>query len=304
MSRIAPTLAVLALVAAAARGQDAPPTAHDLVAKLLAASKPEERTALVDAIVAANPDAEAVAVDLAAGRKHAADAPTGWMEKTIVAPDGVERPYLLFVPAKHDPARRMRTVIEMHGGVSRPKMLTHAELAEMKDSWAEQAAKDGWILAYPAGQTGATWWDPVGSGMVLGILRETKRVYDVDDDAVFATGFSDGGSGSWFLAAAHPTPFAGFIPLNGHPSVAGMGGVPIFARNFLNRPIYAINTDLDSLYPSAAMKPLVDAVKALGAPLAWREVKGFGHDATYIPDVRAAIVQWMDGVRREPFRKS
>lgn len=299
MTRLAPTLAILALLSTAAHGQDQPPTVHDLVAKALASSKPEERSALVEAIVAARPDPEAVARELAAGRTYAADAPTGWMEKTILAKDGKERPYLLFVPPKHDPARRFRMVIEMHGGVSRPQTLTHAELAEMKESWGEQAEKDGWILAFPAGQTGATWWDPVGSGMVLSILRETKRTYDVDEDAVFATGFSDGGSGSWFLAAAHPTPFAGFIPLNGHPSVAGAGGVPVYLRNFLNRPVYAINTDQDSLYPSAALKPIFDAMKALGAPLVWHEVTGFGHDPSYIPQERPAILKWMDGVRRE-----
>ena len=189
-------------------------------------------------------------------------------------------------------------VVDMHGGVSRPEHLTHAELAEMKELWGEQAEKDGWILAFPAGQTGAVWWDPVGSGMVLGILRETKRTYDVDEDQVFATGFSDGGSGSWFLAAAHPTPFAGFIPLNGHPGVAGMGGVPIYARNFLNKPIYAVNTDLDSLYPSAALKPTFDAIRALGAPLVWREITGFRHEPGYLPAERPAILKWMDGARR------
>lgn len=299
MTRLAPTLAVLALFSTAASAEDQPPTVHDLVAKALAASKPQERSALVDQIVAAKPDLEAVARELAAGRTYAPDAPSGWMEKTIVAPDGKERPYLLYVPPRRDPARRYRMVIEMHGGVSRPKTLTHAELAQMKESWGEQAEKDGWILAYPAGDAGATWWDPVGSGMVLSILRDTKRVYDVDEDAVFATGFSDGGSGSWFLAAAHPTPFAGLIPLNGHPSVAGMGGVPIYARNFLNRPVYAVNTDQDSLYPSAALKPIFDAMKALGAPLLWHEIAGFGHDPSYIPQERPAILKWMDGVRRD-----
>ncbi len=294
--------AVVSLAAGLARAED-PTSPKALVAKLLAAKTAAERKAAIDEIVAAKPDAEAVAAALAAGRSYAADAPSGWLEKTIVAPDGRVRPYLLHVPAKRDPAKRLRMVVDLHGGVSRPEHLSYEDLEEMKFGWGDEAEKSGWILALPTGQTGAVWWDAVGSGMVLDIVRETKRAYDVDDDAVFATGFSDGGSGSWFLGVAHPTPFAGFIPLNGHVSVAGASGTQIHLRNLMNRPVYAVNTDLDSLYPSAGLKPIMDAVTALGAPLVWRDIAGFRHEPTYLATERPAIVEWMNGARRDPAPK-
>ena len=188
----------------------------------------------------------------------------------------------------------------MHGGVSRPKSLTHEELLEMKFFWGAEAEEKEWFLALPAGDAEATWWNADGAAMVLRILEETRRTYNVDEDAVFATGFSDGGSGAFHLAAAHATPFAGFIPLNGHPAVAGMGGVPLFLRNLLNRPLYAVNTTDDSLYPSATLQPIFDAMKSLGVPLVWRVVPDFGHDPSYLPQEKPAILQWMDRTRRDP----
>jgi hypothetical protein len=271
----------------------------EMVQRLLMA-KPEERPALVDAIVAAKPDPAEVAEALATGRAYSADVPKGWLKRTIVAPDGKERPYLLHVPAKYDPAKRYRMVIDMHGGVSRPKTLTHEGLEQMKSFWGAEAEEREWILAIPAGDAAAAWWDPNGSGMVLRILREVRETWNVDEDAVFATGFSDGGSGAFHLASAHATPFAGFLPLNGHPGVAAMGGVPMFLRNLLNRPMYAASTAEDSLYPSATLRPIFEALRGLGAPLVWRDIPGFRHEPGYLPAERPAILRWMDGVRRNP----
>jgi hypothetical protein len=293
-------LAALA-VAPLARGEDPPPAPPppSLLARLLDANDAAERETLTKSLLAAHPDAAALEATLRAGVAPPADAPTGWLPRTIVSPDGKERPYLLHVPAKYRADRKYTFVVDMHGGVSQPKPLDHEGLAEMKELWGEQAEKSEWILAYPAGEATARWWDPVGSGMVLSILRDVKRTWNVDDDRVFATGFSDGGSGSYYLAAAHPTPFAGFIPLNGHAGVAATGGLQFHVRSLCNRPIYAINTDEDSLYPAAGLRPVIDAMKAAGVPIQWKSLPKYRHEPTYLPVERPAILAWMDGVRRD-----
>lgn len=308
------TALVMAGVAAAptAHAEDpaAPPapSAESIVAALRDARTPEKREAAAAAGVAAvksgTVDVAALAAALAAPRKYAEGLATGWVRKTIRAPDGRERPYLLHVPAKYDPAKAYRFVLEMHGGVSRPKHLTHEELEEGAGVWSETAEKNEWFLALPAGEQGCVWWDNIGSGMVLDIVRATRREYHVDADATFASGFSDGGSGTWYLAAAHPTPFAGFVPLSGHASVAGMGGLQIHLRNYVNKPIWAANADLDGLYPSAGLKPMFDALATLGAPTVWRDVKGFGHDPRYVAAEAPAILEWMSNVRRDTAPKS
>jgi len=164
----------------------------------------------------------------------------------------------------------------------------------------DHAEQHGYLLAIPSGEKKAEWWTDVGASNVLGIVAAAKRELNVDENLVFATGFSDGGSGSYYLALAHPTPFAGFEPLNGHVGVAAAGGLEVHLRGLRNKPIYAVNTDQDGLYPSAALEPVADAIQALGAPYVWRELTGFGHDPSYLATEREPIWAWEQKVTRTP----
>ncbi len=254
-------------------------------------------------LVALNPDTREVARLFAEGRAYAAGLPTGWLKKTVRGSDGRERPYLLYVPKGYAPERRHRMLVDMHGGVGRAQPLDHAGLEQMKYFWAECAEQFGWFLALPSGERGAEWWTEVGAGNVLSIVRETRRNYNLDEGDLFATGFSDGGSGCFYLALAAPTPFTGFVPLNGHPGVAGAAGFQVHLRGLVNTPIYAVNTDGDQLYPSAGVKPIFAALKELGAPVVWNELEGYGHDPSYLPREIPGIVGWMDRTRRDPHPK-
>jgi predicted esterase len=300
-----PRLVTAALAAAAllssapaARADDAAVDAA--IARFLGAATLDERRAAAAEVVAARPDFARVAKRLAKGRSYSTEAPRGWLRRTQRASDGKERPYLLYVPEAYDPAKRHRMVVELHGGISRPAPLTHDELEQMKFFRGAHAEEHGYLLAIPTGEAKAEWWTEVGASTALGVVAAAKREWNVDEDLVFATGFSDGASGSYYLALAHPTPFAGFVCLNGHPGVAQAGGLEVHLGNLRNKPVYAINTDLDGLYPSAALRPLAEAIAGLGAPHAWREVKGVGHDPSYLATERPAIWAWEQGVRRVP----
>ena len=246
------------------------------------------------------PDFARVAALLAEGRSYGKDVQTGWLERTQLCSDGKERPYLLYVPADYDPTRRYRLVVELHGGVSRPALPSLEDLRGVRQMRGDHAEQHGYLLAIPAGEKKAEWWTDVGASNVLGIVAAVKRELNVDENLVFATGFSDGGSGSYYLALAHPTPFAGFEPLSGHVGVAAAGGLEVHLRGLRNKPIYAVNTDQDGLYPSAALKPVADAIQALGAPFVWREITGFGHDPSYLATEREPIWAWEQKVRRTP----
>jgi predicted esterase len=249
-------------------------------------------------IVAAKPAFVRVAEMLAEGRAYREDVATGWLRRAQACSDGKERPYVLHVPSEYDPARRYRLVVELHGGVSRPSVLNDEEFEFMKSLRGAHAEEHGYLLAIPSGQRGAEWWTEAGASNVLGVVAAVRREWNVDEDLVFATGFSDGGSGCHYLALAHPTPFAGFVSLNGHVGVAGAGGLEVHLRGLRNKPMLAVNTDQDSLYPSAALKPVADAIRGLGAPYLWKEIRGFAHDPSYLATERAAIWAWEQGVRR------
>jgi PDZ domain/Phospholipase/Carboxylesterase len=274
------------------------------VRRILSATDAADRAKLIDTLLAGKPDPREVAKRFQDGRAYEKDVPTGWLKRTVVGPDGKERDYLLFVPEGYDPGKRYPFLYDLHGGVSRTPAPDHDALADGDGVAVYAAQKDGFFLAVPAGEKGAEWWTNVGSGNVLAVLQETRRLYNVDENRVFATGFSDGGSGCFYLALAAPTPFAGIVPLNGHVAVAQAGGLQVHLRGFANVPIYAVSTTDDQLYPSASMKPIMDAMKELGVPLTWREIPDYGHDPSYLPEEMPAIADWLKERRRDPHPKS
>jgi len=295
----------LAALAVASVARPAPASAEDdpaggAVRAFLDAPTDAARATAAAAIVAAKPSFATVAAALAAGRTYAKDAATGWLERTQRCADGKERPYLLFVPNDYDPAKKYRLVLDLHGGVARPELLSYDDLRQMAQLRGPHAEAHGYLLALPSGEAKAEWWTPVGASNVLGILAATKRAYNLDENLVVATGFSDGASGSYYLALTHPTPFAAFVPLNGHLAVAAAGGLQVHLRGLRVTPVYAINTDHDSLYPADGVRPIAEALKALGAPFTWREVTGFAHDPSYLATERAPIWAWEQGARRAP----
>jgi len=289
-------LALLCLSITALAGD----TPREIVRKILLTTDAAERARLVDALVAAKPDPHEAAKWFAEGRTYSADVPKGWLDLTVKGSDGKVRPYLLYVPTDYTPEKKYPFLVDMHGGVARPGPPTHRELDQMKFLWGEHAEDEGCFLAIPSGETRAEWWTEVGSGNVLRILAEARRKYNIDENRVFATGFSDGGSGTFYLALTAPTLLAGAIPLNGHIAVAQAGGLQVHLRNLVNVPIYAINTENDQLYPPESVKPVIDALKELGANVTWREVAEYGHDPGYLPAEHAAIATWMWDRRRDP----
>jgi predicted esterase len=299
MRRLANLCPLLLILVAASVSADPAPTPKEHVSLLLAATSDESRDKIKAKLIAADPAPADVAAWFAEGRLYEKAEVSGWQEKQVRGLDGVDRLYALFVPESYDPAKKHLFVIDMHGGVSRPQAVPFEGLVGgMGTMWRTLAAENGLFVARPSGQKGAEWWTKNGAHNLLTILEQTKREFNLDENAVFMTGFSDGGSGSYYMALAHPTPLAGVIPLNGCIPVAGIAGFQVHMRNFLNKPMYATNTDLDSLYASKDMKPFFDCLKELGAPTIWRDIAGFRHEPTYMQTELPLIWEWMQKTRR------
>ncbi len=237
---------------------------------------------------------------LRAGPCYSKDVPRGWVEGVMRCEDGKERPYLVYVPKDYNPAQSYLLLMHLHGGVSRPQALTHEQLRQTRFYWGKQAEQHGFFHLIPSGQGGAEWWSRVGSHNVLAQIDRLRCSYKIDPNRVFSTGFSDGASGSFYLALTHPTRFAGFVPLNGHVAVARAGGLQVHLQGLVNKPLYVINTDKDSLYPAKSVSPFIAAMKGLGVDIDYTMVEGFGHEPSYLPKERPLIWSWIRKQKRQP----
>ncbi|MDF1702986.1 MAG: PDZ domain-containing protein [Planctomycetota bacterium] len=274
-------LALLAvLMPTPARAEDDPTTLTKALEAFFAEEDDAQRAALGLTLAMEHRDAKVVAAAAARARRWkldgAKDKVVTWKRTTA---DGVSHTIFASIPPGYDAAKAWPVLIWLHGGVSREE---DGGGASGIRTMGELADQEGFLVLAPSTQTGAEWWTPNGVALVRGALADLARQWRVDADRVAVSGFSDGASGCFHLLAHDPEPYCCFLPLMAHPGVTRLAGGPTFPANVRSRPVLAYSGGVDSLYPSARMRPLMTEVKQAGCDLTWIDLPEAGHNVRQV----------------------
>lgn len=132
-------------------------------------------------------------------------------------------------------------------------------------------------------------------------IINTKMMFHVDDDAVFAYGHSDGGRGAFCMTTLKPSVLAGAVSLNMGPSLIFNS---IFLKNAINRPQYIVHSDLDDINPVQDTENAVVLLKKSGADVNFRVFKGYRHEDRHLEMAFDSTLFFLRSVRRKPFKKN
>jgi len=217
--------------------------------------------------------------------------------------DTLKAPYVVYIPEEYDCKKQTPIVIYLHGGVSTKGFHeTPIEYAE-QNYFTEYAKEKNWIAVYPMANNDTAWWNLTGINNLKAQVRILKSQYNIDDNRIYISGFSDGGSGSFHLALNSPDDFASFYPLNGMISVgSAVTQIPVYLPNLCNRPVYAINTDNDGLYPAKEMRKFVKLSLEADADIFYKEYWDIGHSFDYADDELPILFEDMKTKTRNIFR--
>ena len=263
------------------------------------AGSPDEIDRAVQTILALDPDIEPLWSNLRAGATYRADVPRGRQVLTRANADGVEHRYVLYVPADYDPARRYPVRVYLHGGVSRPR---RAE----GDWWRndERYARADSLVVFPESWVDSVWWESSQVENLTGMLNDIKRRYNVNENAVYMLGISDGGTAVYYHAFKAPTPWAAFLAFNGHPVVLANPATDVegqmYVTNLRNRPFFVINGGQDRLYPVDAVVPFLRLFVDAGIRIDFRPQPEAGHDMRWWGDESPNIDDFIQTQARRP----
>lgn len=114
--------------------------------------------------------------------------------------DGSDQPYALYLPARLDAERRYPLVVSLHGAGQ-----THRQgLRQVFGIRAEAPLPDvDYIVTAPYGR-GSMGYEGIAETDVFDMLSHVKAQYPVDEDRVYLTGVSMGGSGTLGIALRRP----------------------------------------------------------------------------------------------------
>jgi polyhydroxybutyrate depolymerase len=149
----------------------------------------------------------------------------------VVMSSGVEREYLLHVPASYDGTTRVPLVLSFHGaGVN-------AQVMSDLTGLSAAAEERGVIVVYPegTGEPQTRLWSALGSPapvvdtrFAADLIAQLTATLCVDPARVYASGFSLGGSVALLLACHHPELLASVAAV-ASPYPACQGQVPLLA---------------------------------------------------------------------------
>lgn len=126
------------------------------------------------------------------------------------------------------------------------------------------ADREKFIVVYPEADQDLRW-DLMGThdiDFVLAIIDEMSRLYDIDRNRVYASGFSMGGMFSYTLACKIPDVIAAIAPGNGYPLGGEFGCV-----NTRSVPIFHMHGTADDFVPYSGIHAFLNTkVAAYGCP--------------------------------------
>jgi pimeloyl-ACP methyl ester carboxylesterase len=155
--------------------------------------------------------------------------------------------YLTYLPKDYeaDLSRTWPTIIFLHGGSSRGDNLKRVKANGIPDR-LERGKNIPFIVIAPQCPVDKRWetddWFDV-------LYAEIATRYRIDTNRIYLTGFSLGGSGTWYLAMKHPSTFAAIAPISGktlhnqfvYDSACTLAGVPIWICHGKDDEIVDVN---------------------------------------------------------------
>ena len=209
--------------------------------------------------------------------------------------------YRLFVPRDMHPTERYPLFIWM------PGVYDQLKWAELWLDDLSHPEKYRFFLLIPYCPPGdASWFHGVGESspkpdqpddmlaVIVAILRTTMQKHPVDENRVYVTGISAGGSGCWEMIQRYPELFAAAVPMSSG------GGDVSRAEELKNIPIWAFHNLDDGATPPDGDKATVAAVNLAGgnAHLTFPPSSDDKHDSWSAAFRRYNIVSWMLAQRR------
>jgi len=201
--------------------------------------------------------------------------------------DQTVQPYRLYVPASYDARRPVPLVIALHGTSG-----DEGTLFEKYGQSPQRAAERfGVLVLCPFGR-GKTEYRGIGEVDLFCVLDEVRKRYVIDEDRIYVTGHSMGGTGSVYMILHHPDLFAAAAPL------AAAYSYPWLARNAYRTPMLWIAGAEDAEYYHRGGAVGLERMRKFGAPVKLEVLPGGDHAAPAKDFER--VFAWLLQYKRDP----
>jgi predicted esterase len=181
--------------------------------------------------------------------------------------------YLTFLPKDYraEAGKKWPLVIYLHGGSDRGTDLKKLYSSGLPDQ-VYRGREFPFVAAAPQCPEHLRWstddWFEC-------FLKDVISRYSIDADKVYLTGYSLGGSGTWYIAARYPDKFAAIAPISGFTS--NIDYLDGHLDALASIPIWAFHGRDDLVVPCEETERMVKALEARRADVRFTAEPDMGH---------------------------
>lgn len=197
--------------------------------------------------------------------------------------------YLLYVPETyHDSDRDWPLLLFLHGGGA-----TGTDIHRVKETAIPRMLEAGrefpFLIVSPQHKKGTRF----SNDFLSALLDEIVDDFRVDEDRIYVTGLSGGGTATWNLALEYPRRFAAIAPICGR-------GIPEGAKRIKHLPAWVFHGARDRLRPVRASEEMVEALRAVGGNVRFTVYPDAGHDSWTETYNNPEFYEWLLAQKRNP----
>jgi predicted peptidase len=189
------------------------------------------------------------------------------------APGGVDLPYRLYMPPGVHAPGSLPMLLLLHSITERGND-NGSNLAFFQPMFKEAFFEaHPCIAVVPQCPAGAYWWDKAVNASVVGLVPALAQEFPaLDSSRLYVTGASLGGYATYGLLKVEPDWWAAAVPVCGDPSPVGLD-----LAKLKDQPLWIFHGAKDPRVPVKGDRELVSRLRAIGAPVHYREYPDLGH---------------------------
>ena len=200
---------------------------------------------------------------------------------------GQKFPYLLYLPESYQPDRKLPLLVYLHGASLRGHRIERVKQYG-PTRWVDNRKDFPMAVLSPQCFPEADWSDMT---WVPHLIDYITAELGLDEDRIYLTGISLGGSGAWHFAARNPERFAAVAPLCGY-------GNPKDAEHLRDIPVWVFHGEKDRVVPLSASSRMVDAVRRAGGNITFTVLPNAGHSIVKEVYYQDQLYDWLLEQRR------
>ena len=181
-----------------------------------------------------------------------------------------EYTFRIITPKNFDEVNGNPLVLSMHGGVGGAGRTAHQYLNCLTNGLEEIEA---FIISPNADRV--QWYDLYNQKKVTKLIDLAIKNWPINEEKIVATGYSDGGNGTWFMAEFYPDIFSAGIAISTSYNTLTSAGKP----RRINTPLYVVHSTGDELFPFEQTETWVIRTKAIGSDITFVVADSLSHFA-------------------------